>query len=432
MKRKVTDKQVLEIKRLLSEGVTQQNIARQFQISRSLVSDVATGRAYPNLGGSCSCKKSGGQYKAIPAHDPTNVKILSLEAEVAHLKDERLYMKRQLSSAIKTHGLFTEILAETNSLIKPLTKLPDIVRLDPSPEKIEEPLVLHLSDGHHDQIVTHEDCGGLEYYDFPVSMRRAEIVVDTTLKWTQQTLAPSFHFPSLTILSYGDHTSGEIHNHTQRSYFRNIFKNCFAIGQLHALMIRDFAPYFVISVPGNHGRRSIKKDYHGAHDNWDYLVAEITRLHCKELPNVFFTIPNSYSINLDIAGIGFCIFHGDDIKSNLGIPWYGLQKKQQKILALNSIQGGTRIRYSCCGHFHKPASVGDLDGELIVNGPWVATDAYSYNAFGGFTEPTQLLHGVSSKRGITWRLPIHLRTEDEQKGPRRYRIPDSKNIVLPM
>jgi hypothetical protein len=236
----------------------------------------------------------------------------------------------------------------------------------------------------------------------------------------------AYRFPTVTVLAYGDHTSGEIHGHVARSYFRNQFKNCLAIGQLHAMMYRDLAPYFeqvnVIYVPGNHGRRSIKKDYHGAHDNWDYLVAEIAKLHCSQIDNISFQIPNAYCVNVDIDGVGFQIFHGDDVKSQLGIPWYGLEKRRHKMMAINALQQSIPIRYYCCGHFHRPGSTTEVNGEMIINGAWPAADAYSFNSFGGFTEPSQLIHGVNKNHGITWRLPVHLRCEYESTGPRRYKI----------
>jgi hypothetical protein len=102
-------------------------------------------------------------------------------------------------------------------------------------------------------------------------------------------------------------------------------KNCHAIGKLHALMYRDFAPHFeqinVVYVPGNHGRRTNKKDYHGAQDNWDYLVGLMAKLYCQDIDNVSFLIPDCFSVNLDINGVGFNIAHGDDIRSSMGIPW---------------------------------------------------------------------------------------------------------------
>ncbi len=427
---KLSAKQVTKIKNELADNkLTQPQIAKKYNVSRSLISNIATGRAHKGVDGPEAPPKAGkGQGKKLPEADPGDQRVLELEAEVIHLRDERNFVRRKLQVAAKTQGLFTAMTEEMKLRVKPYKALP---RARPAykPGKrgaVVEHLVMHISDGHHDQVVVPEECGGLESYNFPISVCRAENYVDTLLKWTQETLAPTFQFLDLTILAYGDHTSGEIHGHVHRSYFRNQFKNSLAIGQLHALMFRDLAPYFeninVVYVPGNHGRRSTKKDYHGAHDNWDYMVASTAQLYCRDLENLHFTIPDAFSINLDIGGVGFCIFHGDDIRSNMGIPWYGLERRQRRSMCLNRIQSGPAIRYYCCGHFHRAGSTAEIDGEMLMNGTWVATDAYAYNAFSGFSEPTQLIHGVTKKRGVTWRLPVKLRSEAERDGPKRYKI----------
>ena len=60
---------------------------------------------------------------------------------------------------------------------------------------------------------------------------------------------------------------------------------------------------------------------------------------------------------------------------------------------------------------------------MIINGPWVATDAYAYNKFNGYTEPTQWFHGVNQKHGITWRVAAHLRNQNKYlEMPSRYHI----------
>jgi hypothetical protein len=413
---KLNEADVVGIKSdLAKKMLTQKEIGEKYNVSRSLVSDIATGRAHAKV--------------AAPEEpvDDDEARFLKMQGEIIHLREERNDYRRQLKTAAKTQGLFSAIVDEMDNRVRPFTSLPSArVDFKPGKDMITEHLVMHLSDGHHDQIVTPSDSGGLETYDFPISVCRAERYVDTVLKWTQQTLAPQYYFQSLTVLAYGDHTSGEIHGHTSRSYFRNAFKNALAIGQLHSLMYRDLTPYFdqvnVIYVPGNHGRRSNKKDYHGAHDNWDYLIAKTAEMYCADMENVSFAIPNSFSVNVDIGGVGFNIFHGDDIRSSLGIPWYGLEKRRHRITALNSVQKGTPVRYHCCGHFHRPGSTTELNGEMLINGAWPATDAYAFNAFGGFTEPSQLIHGVNKKYGITWRLPVKLRCPYEGKGPKRYKI----------
>jgi hypothetical protein len=199
-------------------------------------------------------------------------------------------------------------------------------------------------------------------------------------------------------------------------------------------MYRDLAPYFeqvnIVYVPGNHGRRSNKKDYHGAHDNWDYLIAKTAEIHCQGMNNVTFCIPNSFSCNVDIDGVGFHISHGDDVRSSLGIPWYGLEKRRHRLMALEKIRHGVPVRYYCCGHFHRPGSIAEVDGELLINGAWPATDAYAYNSLAAFTEPSQLLHGVNKTYGITWRLPVKLRCDYEKSGPKRYRLSNMEEVSI--
>jgi hypothetical protein len=426
---KITKNRVAKIKQDLTSGMTQPVVAKKHKVSRSLISDIQTNRVHRDVAwpdGDAPRNKVGGQHKNVPNYDPTNTKIQELQSEVQHLLEERNHALKAVKASAKERGIFKAIVAEMDQRIHPFKALPPQREVRRSQNVIEEHAVLHLSDGHHDQIVVPSECGGMEEHNFAISCRRAETLVDTALDWTQDTLSPKFNFKRLTILAYGDHTSGEIHGHTGRSAYRNQFNNCLAIGQLHSLMFRDFAPHFdavdVVYVPGNHGRRSVKKDFHGAHDNWDYLIAKVAELHCRELPNVSFLIPDSFSVNLDINGVGFNISHGDDVRGNLGIPFYGMVRRQKGLIALGASQGGPRIRYFCMGHHHVSASLADIDGELIVNGAWVGTDSYAYNSFSGYREPSQWIHGVNPKHGITWRMNVHLRTKDEAKGPQRYKI----------
>ncbi len=427
---------VIEIKRRLADGGhTQPAIAKTFGVSRSLVSDIATNRTHKNVPWpedyQPKTKQPGGQHKAIPEYDPTDERVMELEAEIVHLTEERDIERRRVKAGAKTAGLFKAIVNEMETRTTPFVPLPPAVEFRRKAEIVEH-CVMHLSDGHHDQVVRPEEVGGLEAYDFPISCCRAERYVDTVIEWTQDTLAPKFNFPVLWILAYGDHTSGEIHRAAERSYYRNQFKNCLAIGQLHALMYRDLAAHFeqvnVLYLAGNHGRRTLKKDYLGAHDNWDYLVGEIARLHCRDLGNVAFTIPDAWSANIDINGVGFNISHGDDVRSNLGIPWYAMTRRQKGLIALGAAANARRVRYFCVGHHHDAATLSDIDGELMVNGAWTATDQYAYNSLSGYREPAQWLHGCNPKHGITWRLNCKLRHENEKHGPKRYLIAGGRDI----
>lgn len=419
-------KTAASIKRDIVAGMKQEAIAEKHGVSRSCVSDIATERRHKDVPWPGKKPTSTRFSKQPPRYNPNDERILELEAEVSHLLAERDHARRQAKAGAKERGLFQTIVKEMDDRITPFVPLPAASAFRLPKGAISESAVMHLSDGHHDQTITLEESNGLEEYNFPISCRRAETYVDTHLRWTQRILKPTFYFPELFIFAYGDHTSGEIHGSVSRSYFLNQFKNCFAIGQLHALMYRDLAAHYksvnVIYLPGNHGRRTPKKDYHAAHDNWDYMIAKVAELHCRDMKNVSFVVPNAFSCNVVVDGVGFNLSHGDDVNSNGGIPFYGMVRRQKNLMALSAIQGGPRIRYFCMGHHHVEASLADLDGELIVNGAWPGTDSYCFNRFAGYREPSQLLHGVNRKHGITWRMNVHLRTKDDIKGPRRYMV----------
>ena len=169
------------------------------------------------------------------------------------------------------------------------------------------------------------------------------------------------------------------------------------------------------------------EDYLGAQENWDYLVAEVARLHCRGMTNVNFMVPDAWSANVLINGVGFSVSHGDDVKGSLGIPWYGMVRRQKGLIALGAMTG-QRPRYFVVGHHHATSSLSDMDGEMLVNGSWVGSDAFSYNALAGYREPTQLFHGVNPKYGISWRLHVKLRDESERKGPKRYVIDGGRDV----
>ena len=389
----------------LAEGLGNKTIAEKFSVSTGTVSNI----------------KNSKKTKEI---DPTDERILKLEASNLALQDENRRSKLAYKAAQRENSIFESLVDELCAVITPITPLPVLKKFNGRDGKINETLVAYLSDEHADQIVLPHQVGGLERYDFRIALRRAEQYVDTILKFSQQTLS-NYYFDTLFIFAHGDHTSGEIHNAKDHSEYRNAFRNTLAIGQMHALMFRDLAPYFkeikVLYLSGNHGRRTIKKEYPAPWNNWDYLVAETAKAHCVDIENIDFMIPESFSACVDVEGWGFAVSHGDDIRSWNGIPWYGIERKTRRLSALNASQG-KKIDYYCFAHFHNPAMQAALNGETIINGSWIATSPYVYESLSSFNEPSQWLHGVHKTFGVSWRLNMRLRTKNEHLGPDRYHI----------
>lgn len=407
-------RQVAEIKKRITEGEGLTEVAKAVGVPRATVWDIKKGHTHTDVP----------WPKEVKPLDLTNERIQQLEGEVVNLKDELSIARKKVRRDQKMHGVIAAAVDELKAF-KTMQPLPMQINRKRN-AKYTEDAVLLLSDGHHDQIVRPEECGGLEHYNFGISCARAERLVSKVVDWTQNILSGCYQFRTLNIFSLGDSTSGEIHGAKERSEYRNQINNSLAIGELHALMIRDLAPFFpqinVICLSGNHGRRSEKKDFHGANDNWDYLIAKVAEARLRDIPNVSFTIPNAWSTNVVIDNVAFHLTHGDDVRGWNGVPFYGLVRRQRNLMALAPVQTGPVPRYIMMGHHHVSAHLSDVNGELIVNGAWVGTDAYAFNSFAGYREPKQLLHGVNHEYGITWKVDINLKHDGEKEGPKRYKV----------
>ena len=353
----------------------------------------------------------------------------ALASRLTKVIDERNALKRQNKVLLRENSLFVALKDVIQNKVTPIQPFKQIKVVEDK-GKIQETVVLHLSDEHADSIVKPHQVGFLENFNINIVLRRAEILTDTLLKFTQKTLS-NYDFNTLVILCNGDHVSGEIHDSTKHSAYKNAIRNALAVGQMHACIFRDLSPYFpnikVICTSGNHGRRSIKKDYEEPWNNWDYLVHETARAYCKDLINVEFKIPESFSACINIEGHTFCVKHGDDIRSWNGIPWYGLERHTRRLKALSTVNKKD-IDYFCFGHFHTLSTQAYMTGEIMLNGAWVGTSPYVYNSLAAYNTPMQLLHGVHKDVGASWRLPIKLKSEKEHLGPTRYHIDLAKEF----
>ena len=143
---KINAAKVARIKADIAGSMTQAAIAKKYKVSRSTVSDIATGRIHKEVpwpNGEPVPKKSGGQRKKIADHDPTNKRILELEAEVIHLTDERNRERVKNKASAKTQGLFRAISLEMAERIKPFKALPSQIESDRKAQIVEH-CVMHL------------------------------------------------------------------------------------------------------------------------------------------------------------------------------------------------------------------------------------------------------------------------------------------------
>jgi hypothetical protein len=251
--------------------------------------------------------------------DEVDETALSLEEDLRKMEDENRRLRSSLRETQRESTLFKEL----SGVIKqqpPFSTFAPYVITDTKKSAITESAVLVISDCHGDQEILGKRVQNLEEYNFDVACIRAQRIVETTITHLKDNMK-GYHFERLYVAGLGDYVNGDIHKATEHSKWKNALKNAMGMGELFAMMITELSRHFpeivFTSVAGNHGRRSIKKDYRGAQDNWDYLVAchAATRLQGlidEKRLRVFF--PDSWSMGLSIYDWNFVLNHGDDIR----------------------------------------------------------------------------------------------------------------------
>jgi len=309
---------------------------------------------------------------------------LSLQEGVTRLEDENRRLRSELKGAQRQSTVF-KMLASIIEQQPPFSTFSPYNSITDRKAKITESAMLVLSDCHSDQEVLPNRVRNLEEFNFDVACQRAERIVDTTISHLVDNMK-NYRFEKLYIAGLGDYVSGEIHGATEHSHWQNALKNSMGTGELIAMMVTDLSRYFpkivFCSVSGNHGRRSVKKDYRGAHDNWDYLVMSHAATRLKNLVDdgrLEIVCPDAWSMVVSIYGWNFVLNHGDDIRCF--VPGSRVTMKDGTFKAIESVEKGDIVLCSD-GMFrsvHETMSY-DHDGEIVhisaeclPNNTWSAT-----------------------------------------------------------
>jgi hypothetical protein len=155
-------------------------------------------------------------------------------------------------------------------------------------------------------------------------------------------------------------------------------------------------------IPGNHG--STGKDFH-REVNFDNIVAQDIWRRFEFVDRVNVDIEWDWYKMVDIYKWRFMCIHGNQIRSWLNIPFYGLVNKGMRW------QGSipeAPWHYMVHGHWHTAFEFPWNNFWIIGNGSLVSGDDFALRELGMASFPAQQVFGVHPKRGITWRYTLNL------------------------
>jgi hypothetical protein len=339
----------------------------------------------------------------MPSKKPTDNTSLA-ERERRRLQDTITSLRRELASTTRELNAQTDLRSALFGLTaEPLQ--PRIYSL--RPEKVHgeaEIPILFTSDFQWGEVASLEQLAGLNSFNKRIASARYRRLIETTIELCTKHHAgkppPRFYY-----LRGGDAISGEIHMELAKTndlLSLGALKDCaeheaWGIEQLHKEL---GCPIEVISVPGNHGRTTLKPESKGYVDtSYDDLLAWHLESYFRGNKDVRFSAPRSGDAPFTVHNTRFLLTHGDRIGSRGGQGFVGPAAtiaRGMKKLVDQYAGTGQLFDVILVGHFHTSLKL---------------EHGYSNGSLPGFTEyardlrvkpkpPTQWLFHVHPRRGI--------------------------------
>lgn len=162
----------------------------------------------------------------------------------------------------------------------------------------------------------------------------------------------------------------------------------------------EFEEIDIYCVRGNHGSYG---KFAATTTNWDDVAYRFLEMSFKKSDHIKFHIADNFYQLAEIEGYKFLMLHGDDIRSWMNLPWYGVTQK-----AMRWYQSIVHFDYLCLGHFHTFAAFDWNNTEIIMNGTFCTDDAYALKKLGMGGTPKQILFSVHKDYGVVFLRKIFL------------------------
>lgn len=212
-------------------------------------------------------------------------------------------------------------------------------------------LLLALSDWHIGEVVSKDETGGVNEYNYGIAKAGIESIISNILRWVENQRL-GYTIDNVQILGMGDWISGDIHEELTATNEFTAPVSAAKAGALLANAIATLAPHFksvkVDLIGGNHDRLSKHTpNKHTTASGLGYMVGEIAKESLKSFANVQFTTHESPMPVIDVNGKRIIFAHGHQIKSTGNSPYYGFARRAA---ALRTQYGD--YDHLFIGHFH--------------------------------------------------------------------------------
>jgi len=219
--------------------------------------------------------------------------------------------------------------------------------------------VLVSSDFQWGEVINKANLDGINEFNIKIAQKRYRQLVERTIDISFEHLAKN-KYSGIVYLRLGDAVSGDIHQELRETNEMGGVEQVKSLVEAETWGIQTLADAFknvqVISVPGNHGRTSLKPPSKKvAETNLDTLSAWWLEREFKTDNRVTFQTPNSTDAVFDLHGRKYLATHGDNIGTRGGQGFVGpiATISRGATLTLGEYaRRGIHIDKMFVGHFH--------------------------------------------------------------------------------
>lgn len=344
---------------------------------------------------------------ARPDQDKTAV-IASLRGIVTRQEADLRRLRHVRAEIIDT------IREETRAL-----PAPPVVVLPPGPPKkgrkpLAETAVAHIADSQIGARVEPEEILGLSGYDFDIFLQRADRYEDAFWTIIEDQRSGRRTVDDLFVLFGGDIVEGELIYRGQvhqidGPLYRQVMLGSRRFAEFLLRCSARFKRIRVVCIRGNHGRAGAKKGDFADITNWDNIAYAFIALLLVRCPNVEVWVAPGPAAGVNVYGHKILMTHGDEFRSWLQIPAYGLLRAVQKMISLTQ----THFDLYLCGHHHIPIQIPLNFTKGKISGSWVGGSKFSVGSMQAAGVPEQYLFFAQEKRVIGSEWPIYLAEKPE-------------------
>jgi len=390
---------------------------RSFHAVRHFAADVKTGRRSAPI-------PLGEKDSAQPEEES----LARLGRGLYRAREEVKLLRAQLNAQTAANIGREAVIAAIRETVTPLPEIKPLPLPRQGTRRRRQGACLVLGDWHAMEVVRPERVNGINAFDHEILAGRVWLLLEKVRSLIDD-MRKAYAIDVLHVFILGDMVSGNIHKLPQTNEVNMHVAAAWTGALLGQLLWRlaEMIDLEVRAVAGNHTRTDPAGiDPKDPTDNFDWTAYEHARAHLAKLierGRVEWGPCERWTAEAVIEGKRIVAAHGDEVRGQFGLPFYGLMRalarrqEEQRIIDRMALDAKQDLRalgidIAVIGHFHQSAYI----GQYFLNGSLKGYDEYAMKYGYSPVPPKQWFFRVDHDWGACGMEEIVVKSVEREHG----------------